>query len=86
MNMDQTPVYHAMCGGKTIDLVGVRTVNMCTPAGSADSKRVMVAACLMASSRQMNAMVFFKGESTYNLYIYVLTACHRFCPTIFLVK
>jgi len=40
MNMDQTPVYHAMCGGKTIDRVGVRTVNMRTPAGSADSKRV----------------------------------------------
>ena len=39
INMDQTPVYHAMCGGKTIDRVGVRTVNMHTPAGSADSKR-----------------------------------------------
>ena len=69
INMDQTPVYHAMCGGKTIDHIGARTVNLRTPAGSADSKRVTVAACITASGRQMNAMVVFKGESTFNVHI-----------------
>jgi hypothetical protein len=28
INMDQTPVYCAMCSGRTIDLVGVRKVNL----------------------------------------------------------
>jgi hypothetical protein len=64
LNMDQTLVYHAMCGGKTIELVGARTVNMRTPSGSADSKRVTVAACITASGRQVQPMVVFKGEST----------------------
>ena len=62
INMDQTPVYHAMCSGKTIERVGVRTVNRRTPTGSADSKRVTLAACLTASGRQMKGMVVFKGD------------------------
>ena len=61
INMDQTPINHAMIGGKTIDHVGVRTVNMRTPAGSAESKRATVAACITASGRQIKAMVVFKG-------------------------
>ena len=63
MNMDQTPVYHAMCGGKTIDRDGVRTVNRGTPAGSADSKHMTLASCFTASGRQMKGMVVFKGEA-----------------------
>ena len=62
INMDQTPVYHAMFSGRTIDRVGVRTVNLRAPKGSADSKRVTVAACITASGHQIKSMVVFKGE------------------------
>ena len=67
-----------MCGEKTIDRVGVCTVNMRTPSGSADSKCVTVASCLMASGSQMKAMVIFKGKSKYNRYCYVLGSSNHF--------
>ncbi len=38
LNMDQTPVYQAMDEGRTIDVVGVRTVNLRTSAN--DSQRI----------------------------------------------
>ena len=62
INMDQTPVYHAMCSGRTIDHVGSRTVNLHALKGSADSKRVTVAVCITASGHQIKSMVVFKGE------------------------
>ena len=62
INMDQTPIYHAMFSGRTIDHVGIRTVNLHALKGSADSKRVTVAVCITASGRQIKSMVVFKGE------------------------
>ena len=62
INMDQTPVYHAMCSGRTIAKVGVRTVNMRVPSGGAESKRITLAACITASGRKVTSMVVFKGK------------------------
>jgi hypothetical protein len=62
INMDQTPVYHAMNARTTIERVGTRTVNMRTSMG--DSKRVTVAATITASGMILPTMVVFKGESS----------------------
>jgi hypothetical protein len=63
INMDQTPVFHAMDFRMTIDRVGTRTVNLRTSA--ADSKRVTVAVTVTASGRRVKQMVVFKGEFVY---------------------
>jgi hypothetical protein len=59
INMDQTPVFHAMDFRTTIDRVGARTVNLRTFAS--DSKRVTVAVTVTASGRRVKQMVVFKG-------------------------
>ena len=61
MNMDQTPVTHAMNARTTIERKGTRTVNMRTSAG--DTKHVTVAATITASGKILPTMVVFKGES-----------------------
>ena len=60
INMDQTPVYHAMDFRTTIDRVGARTINLRTSAS--DSKRVTVAVTVTASGKKIKSMVVFKGE------------------------
>jgi hypothetical protein len=60
LNMDQTPVYQAMDVGRTIDVVGARTVNLRTSAN--DSQRVTVAVTITASGKQLKSMIVFKGE------------------------
>lgn len=60
LNMDQTPVYHAMDFRATIDKVGTRTINLRTSAS--DSKRVTVAVTVTASGKNVKSMVVFKGE------------------------
>ena len=60
INMDQTPVWHAMDSSRTIDRVGVRNVSMRT--SNNDSKRVTVAVSITASGRRVKTMVVFKGE------------------------
>jgi Asp/Glu/hydantoin racemase len=62
INMDQTPIYHAMNARCTIEYIGARTVNMRTSTG--DSKRVTVAAAITASGQILPTMVVFKGESS----------------------
>ena len=62
VNMDQTPVYHAMNVRTTVEHVGTKTVNMRT--STADSKRVTVAATITASGKILPTMVVFKGESS----------------------
>jgi hypothetical protein len=62
INMDQTPVYHAMNARSTIEHVGVRTVNMRMSTGN--SKCVTVAATITASGKIVPTMVVFKGESS----------------------
>ena len=60
MNMDQTPIFHAMDFKSTIDMVGACTVNLHTTAS--DSKRVIVAITITASGRHVKSMVVFKGK------------------------
>jgi len=60
LNMDQTPVYHAMDQDVTIDFVGARTINMRSTAN--DGQRVTVAVTVAASGRRVPSMVVFKGE------------------------
>jgi membrane-bound inhibitor of C-type lysozyme len=60
LNMDQTPVYHAMDQDVTIDFVGARTINMRSTAN--DGQRVTVAVTIAASGRRVPSMVVFKGE------------------------
>ena len=66
LNMDQTPVYHAMDFRGTIDRVGARTINLRTSAS--DSKRVTVAVTVTASGKKVKSMVVFKGEYLRELY------------------
>jgi hypothetical protein len=67
LNMDQTPVYQAMDEGRTIDFVGVRTVNLRTSAN--DSQRVTVAVTITASGKQLKSMIVFKGEFSYHRFL-----------------
>jgi hypothetical protein len=60
MNMDQTPVYQAMDEGRTIDVVGARSVNLRTSAN--DSQRVTVAVTITASGKQLKSCIMFKDE------------------------
>jgi hypothetical protein len=60
MNMDQTPVYQAMEEGRTIDVVGARSVNLRTSAN--DSQCVTVAVTITASGKQLKSCIVFKGE------------------------
>ena len=50
--------------GRTIDFVGVRTVNLRTSAN--DSQRVTVAVMITASGKQLKLMIVFKGEFSYH--------------------
>ncbi len=60
LNMDQTPIYQAMDEGRTIDVVGVHTVNLRTSANN--SQHVTVAVTITASGKQLKSMIVFKGE------------------------
>ena len=60
MNMDQTPVYHAMDQDLTIDFVGARTINMRSAANG--SVRISVAVTITASGRKVPSMIVFRGE------------------------
>jgi hypothetical protein len=63
LNMDQTPLYHAMYSKTTIHEKGAHTVNLHISA--ADSKRVTVAVTLTASERSLRPMVVFKGKFSF---------------------
>jgi hypothetical protein len=58
LNMDQTPVNHAMNPKDTIDRRGVPTINLRTAGG--DSRQVTVAITIMASGNQLPSLVVFK--------------------------
>jgi hypothetical protein len=55
LNMDQTPIYHAMDQDVTIDFVGARTVNMRSTANT-------VTVTVAASGKRVPSMVVIKGE------------------------
>ena len=58
MNMDQTPVYFSMHSKKTIEKIGLRTINVLTSTN--DTRCVTVAATIMASGDQLTPFVIFK--------------------------
>jgi hypothetical protein len=60
MNMDQTPIYQAMDEGRTINVIGARSVNLRTSAN--DSQRVTVAVTITALGKQLKPCIVFKGE------------------------
>jgi hypothetical protein len=61
LNMDQTPVNHAMNPKDTINRRGTRTINLRTAGG--DSRRVTVAITITVSGHQLPLLVVFKGKS-----------------------
>ncbi len=58
--MDHTPVYHSMDSGRTIDWVGMHTVNLRMSMNN--SVRVIIATIITALGRKTKSMVVFKGE------------------------
>ncbi len=60
INMDLTPVLHAMNPKDTIDRRGTKTINL-GMAGE-DSRQVTVAVTIMASGHQLPLLVVFKGK------------------------
>ncbi len=61
INMDQTPINHAMNPKDTTNRRGARTINLCTAGG--DSRQVTIAITIMASGHQLPSLVVFKGKS-----------------------
>ncbi len=59
LNMDQTPVYHAMNYKSTIHQKGGHTIDMRTSA--ADTKCITVVVTVTASGKSLRPMVVFKG-------------------------
>jgi hypothetical protein len=81
LNMDQTPIYQAMDEGRTIDVVGTRTVNLRTSAN--DSQRVTVAVTITASGKQLKSMIVFKGEL---LVYHQFSLMNGYSPSSFLLR
>ena len=79
MNMDQTPMFHAMDFQSMIDTVGVHTVNLHTTAS--DIKCVMVAVTITASGRRVKSMVVFRGKSSLILFV----VSNMYNLTVFLI-
>jgi hypothetical protein len=61
INMDQTPVNHAMNPKDTINRRGMCTINLRTAGG--DTRRVTVAITITASGHQLPSLDVFKGKS-----------------------
>ncbi len=61
INMDQTPILHAMNPKATIDRRGMKTINLHMAGG--DSRQVTIAVRIMASGHQLPLLVMFKGKS-----------------------
>ncbi len=60
LNMDQTPVYFLMNAKRTLELIGEKTVHICT--SSDDMKRVTVAVTIAADGTVLPSMLIFKGQ------------------------
>jgi hypothetical protein len=58
--MDQTPVFFMMKAKRTLEVVGVRTVHVCTSTN--DTKRATVAVTITSSGLLLPLMVIFKGK------------------------
>jgi hypothetical protein len=61
INMDQTPILHAMNPKDTIDRRGTHTINLCT-AGN-NSRQVANAIRITVSGNQLPLLVMFKGRT-----------------------
>jgi hypothetical protein len=77
INMDQTPVNHAMNPKDTIDRGGTCTINLRTVGGG--SRQVTVAITITAYGHQLPSLVVFKGKSihfcTANTFSNILVDC-----------
>jgi len=60
LNMDQMPVYFCMTQKKTLEVVGVKTVHICT--STSDTKRATVAVTIAADGTVLPLTVVFKGK------------------------
>jgi hypothetical protein len=61
INMDLMPVYFAMSTKQTLELVGKRTIHICTSTN--DNKRATVAVRITANGTVLPLMVIFKGKA-----------------------
>jgi hypothetical protein len=59
--MDQMPVYFAMSAERTLELVGKRTIHVCTSTN--DNKRATVAVLITADVTVLPSMVICKGKA-----------------------
>jgi hypothetical protein len=60
LNMDQTPVFFCMTRKKTIEVIGVKTVRICTLTN--DTKRATVAVTIAANGTVLPSTIVFKGK------------------------
>ncbi len=60
LNMDQTPVYFSMSKKRTLEIVGAKTVYICTSTN--DMKRVTVAVTIAADGTLLPSTIVFKGK------------------------
>jgi hypothetical protein len=60
LNMDQMPVYFTMSAKRTLEVVGVKTVHICTSTN--DTRRATVAVTITALGLVLPSMVVFKGK------------------------
>ncbi len=60
INMDQTPVYFSMNAKRTFEVVGKKTVHICTMTN--DTKRVTVAVTITADGTLLPLTLIFKGK------------------------
>jgi hypothetical protein len=60
LNMDQTPIYFCMTRKKTLDVVGIKTIHICTSTN--DTKRATVVVTIAADSMVLPLVIVFKGK------------------------
>jgi hypothetical protein len=60
INMDQTPVYFTMNAKRMLEVIGVKTVHICTSTN--DTKCATVAVTITGSGAVLRSMVIFKGK------------------------
>jgi hypothetical protein len=60
LNMDQTPVYFSMNAKRTLELIGEKTVYICTSPD--DTKQVTEVVTIAADGTVLPSMLIFKGQ------------------------
>ena len=60
INMDQTPVYFTMNAKQTLEVIGKKTIHICTSTNN--TKRVIVAVTITADGTLLPSTLVFKGK------------------------